>query len=335
MSYPSSVVASHIQDRKTTPRLLSSFHTTKLHGAMIGLKPLSGSIDLDCALLCLLLYILASLLSYYRLSHIPGPKIWAFSVFPLLRRHLQGEIFNEFADLDKQYGPLVRVAPNTLLTSDPDVLRRISSARSPYTRSDWFLGLRMIPGDDNVLSTRNEKRHDELRRMMSAGYSGKENLFLESDIDQCIVDLVSLIERKYISTQTTPVSMDLAQKIQYFTVDVISKLSSGDKFHNLNDDNDNYGYIAEVAALVPNLFWMCTVPKIIEWLTNIGFLKLFAPSTRSKRGLGKVLAVTQEQVSKRFDTEGKLNDNKRDMHGSFIRHGMKQHEVVQETLMQL
>ncbi|KIX08762.1 uncharacterized protein Z518_03419 [Rhinocladiella mackenziei CBS 650.93] len=296
---------------------------------------LTNSLLLDCALLSLIYIAVACGRSYWRLRHIPGPTLWGWSVFPLFQLHVQGGIYDKFGELNQKYGPLVRIAPNTLLASDPEVIRRMSAARSPYTRSDWFIAMRLNPGQDNVLSQRDEKKHDDLRRRMMAGYSGKENLSLEQDIDHCVLDLVNLIDKKYVSMPGQIIPMDLAQKVQFFTSDVMSKLSFDAKFHDLRDDNDNLGYIHEIETLFPNIFCTCTIPGVIEFLTDIGFLKLFAPSGKSQLGLGKVLAITREQVSKRFGPDGKPRGDNSDMLGSFIRHGLSQTEAESESVMQL
>lgn len=303
---------------------------------MIIIEALSSSVLIASALLAFAVYVLASVRAYRRLKGIPGPKLWAWSVAPLFWVHLRGQIFDTFDDLSRQYGPLVRVAPNTLLVSDPDVLRRMSAARSPYTRSDWFLAMRLIPGKDNILSTRDEKRHDELRRKMASGYSGKENPSLEPDIDQCVLDLVKLIDRKYVNVHSTRlVRMDLARKIQYFTSDIMSKLAFDAKFNDLSDDDDNFGYIHEVETIFPSIFCTCTIPGFVIFLTNLGFMGLFAPSVNSKLGLGRVLGLTRAQVSKRFDANGEPKVGQMDMLASFIRHGLSQEEAEQESVLQL
>ncbi|ETN45928.1 uncharacterized protein HMPREF1541_00110 [Cyphellophora europaea CBS 101466] len=300
------------------------------------LGPLSGSLLLDFVLLLFALYISACIRSYRHLKHIPGPNLWAWSVIPLFWTHLRGDIFDKFDDLNRQYGPLVRIAPKTLLVSDPEVLRRMSAARSPYTRSDWYLAMRLIPGKDNVLSTRDEKHHDDLRRKMASGYSGKENPSLEQDIDECVLDLVKLIDTKYLNLHPGQVvRTDLARKIQYFTSDIMSKLAFDAKFNDLSEDKDNFGYIHEVETIFPSIFCTCTIPAVVTFLTSIGFLKLFAPSVNSTFGLGKVLGITRSQVAKRFDKNGKPEVEHKDMLASFIRHGLSQEEAEQESVMQL
>lgn len=217
---------------------------------------LSGSLTVDCLVLVLAFYLFLSYRSYSRLSHIPGPALWGWTVLPLFTIHLKGTIFERFGSLNKQYGPLVRISPDTLLISDADHLRKMSAVRSDYTRGPWFVATQFVPGTENVLSTRDEQDHADRRRKMAPGYSGKENLGLEGDVDQCVRELLSLIENKYVSRPGQEViRMDLARKIQYFTTDVLSKLAFNDKFHDLRDDRDNHGYMTEVETMFPKAFW--------------------------------------------------------------------------------
>jgi len=79
------------------------------------------------------------------------------------------EIKLRYTALTTAAGPLVRVGPNELITSDPDVLRKILSIRSAYRRSNWYDALRIDPTHNNVLSERNDEKHNALRAKMAAG----------------------------------------------------------------------------------------------------------------------------------------------------------------------
>jgi hypothetical protein len=68
-------------------------------------------------------------------------------------------------------GELARVGPNTLLTSDPDLLQRMSSARSGYTRSEWYSGQKLEVEHDNVLSTLDDRLHATRRAKVAMGVS--------------------------------------------------------------------------------------------------------------------------------------------------------------------
>jgi hypothetical protein len=58
-----------------------------------------------------------------------------------------------------------------LLTDDPGLLRRISAARSPYTRGAWYDGVKLDPDIDNTISQKDEQMHTELRSKVANGVS--------------------------------------------------------------------------------------------------------------------------------------------------------------------
>ena len=289
------------------------------------------------SLTSLILYFLVSAVySYRRLSHVPGPKLWALTRLPLIRIHVVGDSYHGFARLTEKYGKLVRVGPNHVISSNPDVIRRANAPRSPYKKSNWYLGSRLTPGVDNMVSDRNDKTHEILRKKAAPAYSGKDNPQLEQDIDGCILELMHLIDSKYITTDpANPIKMEFARKIQYLTVDIISTLSFSSKFHDLRDDNDNMGYIEEIESLFPNLFGAAVTPEIIEFLTKTGVLQLMNPSNNGKFAFGKVTAITRGKIAERFDGDMPMKDDYKDMMGSFIKHGMNRQELEQESILQL
>ncbi|KIW94459.1 uncharacterized protein Z519_04435 [Cladophialophora bantiana CBS 173.52] len=297
---------------------------------------LTGSKVADGLLLILVVtYISSWLRSWYQLSHIPGPRGWGWSIFPWLKLHTRTDLFDQFCGLTDKYGPLVRVGPQTLICSDSDVMRRLSAPRSPYVRGDWYYAMRLNPGQDNIFSTLDEARHEELRRKMAAGYSGKENTSLEQDVNAALLELIDLVDRKYISTDGTIKPMDLARKVAFFTSDVMSKVAFDAKFHDLRDDKDNFGYIEELEALFPNITWTATVPGFLKFMTNLGLLQKLAAAGDGNMGVARVKAIAFEQVGRRFGPDGKPNQDKEDMLGSFIRHGLTQEEAKQESVLNL
>jgi hypothetical protein len=68
-------------------------------------------------------------------------------------------------------GSLVRIGPNILITSNPDVLFKISGARSGYRRSSQYFATRLKPGMNHVLAEMDETRHLELKTKLAVGVS--------------------------------------------------------------------------------------------------------------------------------------------------------------------
>jgi hypothetical protein len=86
---------------------------------------------------CLVYYVTTASLAWYRLRRFSGPFFASFSDLPLLQIDRSGRSNELLASLNAQYGPLARIGPGDLITDDPALIRRMSAARSPYTRSTW------------------------------------------------------------------------------------------------------------------------------------------------------------------------------------------------------
>jgi hypothetical protein len=87
-------------------------------------------------------------------------------------------------------------------------------------------------------STCADQQYSSSDQLFPIKYSGRENLHLEASIDECIVKFTNLLQ-KY----TLGLKMDLATKIQYFTLDVISKVGLGTSFAMLDHDADTDDYL--------------------------------------------------------------------------------------------
>lgn len=193
-----------------------------------------------------LAYLLVStILNYRRLKHIPGPLVASFSYLYMFRIWTTKRQSASYKDLNKTYkSPLVRIGPNDLITDDLDLIRRMSSARSKYGRSSWYVPSRINPYDSSLFNIVDTKEHDKLKAKMSFGYGGKENPDLERGIDEQLVELVRLVRTKYISAGAVLKPLDVAKTAQFFTLDSITRVAYGKAFGYLTTETDVFGYIA-------------------------------------------------------------------------------------------
>jgi hypothetical protein len=136
--------------------------------------------------------------------------------------------------------------------------------------------LRIYPTHNNVLSERNDDKHDALRAKMAAGvglnilstfpilihvqYSGKENEHLERWIDNNIANLINLIEKKYPSTETDFKPVDFAQKAQFFTPDMIGDVAFGRQFGYFTNDMDMFSNIKTTEETIPVMILVGALP---------------------------------------------------------------------------
>jgi cytochrome P450 len=125
--------------------------------------------------------------------------------------------------------------------------------------------------------------------------------------------------------------MDLARKIQYLTLDVISSVGLGRTFGMLRTDSDIDDYIkssedgirANRLCLSFGFAWLAQAPIIGRYI-------LPAPGDGS--GYGKMMKACFRDVNERAANP---TDKRSDMLASFIRHGLKDDELRSEALEQI
>ncbi|CEN60829.1 hypothetical protein ASPCAL03261 [Aspergillus calidoustus] len=296
----------------------------------MGMATISGPIG---ALICGLvgLCILRTITAYAKLSHFKGPKWTGISNWPHSMAMLGGRCHEWYAAVSKEYGPIARVAPRVLITSSPEVWTHVNN-KSGYKRSDWYYNATRIEyRRDNVFSQTDNAKHEKRRKQMAPGYSGRENLHLEASVDERLLDFLRLIGSKYISSDRSVVPMDLAKKVQYFTLDVISSVGLGKTFGMLQSDRDVDDYIQSGedglaignSALAMGFSWLAQAPIIGKFI---------APSPSDTNGFGKMMAACFRAVDERAAAP---SDKRSDMLASFMRHGLAGDELRSEALEQI
>ena len=92
-------------------------------------------------------------------------------------------------------------------------------------------------------------------------YSGKENPYLEEDVDEYLMELIELIRRKYLSTKSDYQPVDLATICSYLTLDVISSLTFGKRIGYLDKNEDLYGFLKQTYTRLPSVLAATTYPE--------------------------------------------------------------------------
>ncbi|KAK4464346.1 cytochrome P450 [Cladorrhinum samala] len=277
------------------------------------------------------IYAVQKVIAYKRLSHIKGPWLAAWSNFPQNKAIFTKKAYEFYSDVNKKYGPIARIGPDAIVTSSPEVWLHVNT-KPEYKRSDWYFhAARIEYRRDNIFSQTNAELHDQRRKQIAPGYSGRENLELEGDIDRRVQEFLDLIGTKYVSTEARSRAVDMAKKIQYFTMDVISAVAFGEPFGMLIEDRDIGGFIRSSeeglrignAMMALGLSWLAQSP---------GLGKLLGPKPTDQKGFGAMMRACFDVVG---DRVSKPDTGRRDMMASFIRHGVLGDDLKSEVLEQL
>ncbi|KAK3349723.1 cytochrome P450 [Lasiosphaeria hispida] len=274
----------------------------------------------------------SSVLSWYRLRHFKGPLSASLSYFFIVKAGTSGRMWDVYKDLNKQYGPLARIGPNDLITDDPDIIRRMSAARSTYQRSGWYSAMKLNPYQDSMFSLRDTAAHDKLKHRCAAGYAGRENPTIEAGVDFGIAGFINLIRTKYLSTETELKPLDFGRKTQYLTLDTITKIAFSREFGFLATDSDVHRYVESTESMFVFNQLCGEVPWMYSIFHSDWMLGLLGPKATDEKGLGKLMGLGKELVVARFGPDRK---DEQDTLGAFVRHGLTQSECETEALFQI
>ena len=271
--------------------------------------------------------IIGGIINYRKLRQFKGPPFAAYSPIWLFWKTVTKQQRNAEVAAHEKYGPVVRLGPNLLLTSDPDMIRHINSPGSKWTRSTWYDAMRFDPRANSVFSTRDEKFHAELRHLEIGGYQGKGIDTLEPSIDARVAELMQLVRAKYNGT-----IIDMSKVARYFTLDVLSTVAfaapfgfmqANDDLWDYNKANEDFMTILVLTAHHSFIRWLLFTP-VMQWLAG--------PKITDKTGLGPALAFARKAVAERYGPDPK---KQQDMLGYFVEKGLSQTQCEVEAFVQI
>lgn len=285
-------------------------------------------------------YAISTAVSWYRLRHIPGPFLASISNLWMIRASISTRLSDVFEEVGRDYGSLVRIGPNHIVTSDPDLLRKSGAVRGTYDRSSWYNATKFNPYTDSTLNISDHVAHDKRKGQISTAYniSGREVELIEPNIDKQILAMVDLLKAKYAyrSTAENPVPplLDFSDLSSYLTMDVITRAAFGQEFGHMKTESDVTGFLTQFRENWPFLALVTEWPALRSMLYSKPYLSLFGPKVTDKKGMGRIMSVVAQHVKERFDKPDSKSAQK-DMLGSWIQHGVTQKQCEAEGILAL
>ena len=211
----------------------------------------------NCILTVVILIASRFLWNYLRspLKSFPGPWQASFTNIWRFLETWQGRCELTHLDLHRKLGSAVRIGPNILSLSDPQLINQVYTARNPWMKSDQYNvndvvidGVRV----KNLFSHQDEKWHSQFLRPIKGLYSMTRVQDNEAGVDLMITSFVEKIRERFIKTGKL---CDMADYITYLAWDVMAQVTFSKDLGILEAGYD--------------------VPKIIE--TSSKALDYFAP----------------------------------------------------------
>lgn len=225
------------------------------------------------------------------LRHVPGPKLGAITSLYMDSRYYFDTAIPFIKSLHQKYGPVVRVGPNEIVTSDASHLALIYGPRSTFRKPDTAV-LNHNHGHPNTFSSITREEHKQTRRQVAKVYTASSILKNET-LTAWIQDRLNTTSKIIERSKSAPV--DIFAIAGYFALDVVSQLVYGRSFNLLEGNNLHIADHIRVASSI-------SVPVVrFSWLVRyLGVWPLthFLPNifTRGAVTAASLEAANEEQI---------------------------------------
>ncbi|KAK5052108.1 hypothetical protein LTR84_002912 [Exophiala bonariae] len=196
------------------------------------------------------------------LRKVPGPFVAKFTSKWLEYQGFTGHKTATLHNMHQKFGPVVRVAPDELLFSDPALIKKIYGFKASYLKTSFYTGFDDY-GEPVLFTLRDRSLHRDRKKLMAHAFSESTILQGEHLVAEQIEKFLSKIEDQ----QGT--AMDVYMWFRCLTLDIVSSLFMGASFETLDkrdheymDSVDSYFVLAGLKWQIP---WLIPLTSWIPW----------------------------------------------------------------------
>ncbi|OJJ39814.1 hypothetical protein ASPWEDRAFT_25610 [Aspergillus wentii DTO 134E9] len=207
-------------------------------------------------------------LFFSSLSVFPGPVAAKITDVWRAVHTFRGRIDLEHVQLHRQYGSVVRIGPNCLSLSDPNLIRVVYTTRSPWKKSDMYRPNDvLIEGHriSNLFNTPDEDWHNQNIRPIRGLWSMTKVLEYEPLIDETLGKLVQKLAAKFADGPNAGTVCPADDWIGYFAWDVTANISFGRHYGFIDQEQDVNNLITDSTK---GLIYFAPVSQI-PWIDSL------------------------------------------------------------------
>ncbi|KAJ9613291.1 hypothetical protein H2200_003233 [Cladophialophora chaetospira] len=166
------------------------------------------------------------------LRRFPSPSYAAVSSFWRIIYNLRNKHFLAIHEAHKQLGTHVRIAPNHISVSDPVAMNDIYGHGAGFLKDAWYDG---GAGEfRHMADSRVKAEHQQKRKLLAHVFAQKTIANLEPVISDTVAILLAQVEKAAASGKP----MNMRRYLNYFTIDVFSRLLYGETQRCLQRGDD-------------------------------------------------------------------------------------------------
>lgn len=197
------------------------------------------------------------------LKSFPGPWAASFTNLWRLQDVIRGRCDITHLGLHRKFGSVVRMGPNVLSLSDPELVKQVYTTRNPWAKSDMYnvndvivSGVRL----KNLFSHQDETWHSRFIRPIKGLYSMTKVQDFEPGVDKIINLFTEKMRERFVNSGKP---CEMSEYINYFAWDVMSQVTfsedlgmlvAGSDLHELLDTSSKcLDYFASVGYTAVSL----------------------------------------------------------------------------------
>ncbi|KAL0932145.1 cytochrome p450 [Colletotrichum truncatum] len=205
---------------------------------------------------------------FHPLSSFPGPKINAVTRLPLTRMICSGHAHKTLAALHDKYGPVVRLAPDTVDFANPSAFKDLMGHSKGGGGAENYkdpINARYKP---HSIINANREDHARIRRVLAHGFSA-QSMIAQQPLIQTQVDL--LIQRLHENCDDGGKALNMVSWYNWTTFDIIGDLAFGEPFGCL-ESSDYHPWVSVIfdnihAGIYRNQFQRYALTRpFVKWL---------------------------------------------------------------------
>ncbi|KAI1288550.1 cytochrome P450 monooxygenase-like protein [Xylaria venustula] len=199
---------------------------------------------------------------FHPLRHFDGPKLARLSQFyHFFRIKAKVDNYRHLDRLHAQYGEYVRVGPNLLSISDPDMIEVIFHPQSNFNKADWYDIANPLL---NLVQLRDRSEHDRRRRHgWDMAFTTKALRSYDSRVVKYADQFIAQMQRRVGQ------AVNITNWLEWYAFDVMGDLAFGRSFKAL-EKGQSHIYIDTMheTSTLP-LGCLGTLPWVIQTMTAL------------------------------------------------------------------
>ncbi|KAJ5590564.1 cytochrome P450 [Penicillium hetheringtonii] len=259
------------------------------------------------------------------LKSFPGPFATSYTNIWRLWDVYRGRCDITQNALHRKYGSAVRMGPNILSLSDPNLIGQVYNTRSPWLKSAMYnVNDVMINGVrlSNLFSTQDEKWHSTFIRPVKSLYSMSRVQEVEGNMDITIKLLFDQLRERFVGKGKT---CEMSDWINFFAWDAMSQATFSQDLGILEAGSDYKGFLKNSDRTLDYFSPICQIPLLDRLFDKNPIMRIGPPT------FGWANIFSLEQLQKRYQ-DGKKGD-KQDYLAKFLEIKEKNPELVNDNVI--